>query len=66
MTADEFIRQNKIALIKYLQLSRDLILSTSEDQKVKKILEQIETIDCSSDDKAYNLYLEDPFGTTPF
>lgn len=61
--SEQFIEENRLDIIRFLQLSRDRIVSQREDNKVKTLIEKLESLNNSQE--AYNVYLEDPFSTVP-
>ena len=62
MDADQFIKDNKVNLIKFLEKSRDTIVSQKEDDTVKDLIKNINDIsDRSKAKEDYNIYMEDPF-----
>lgn len=60
MDANQFIKANKEDLIKFLEKSRDSIVSQKEDDTVKSLIKSINDIAYPTTHEP-NIYLEDPF-----
>lgn len=58
-TSDEFIKEYKKDLVKYLEKARETIVSQSEDNRVKQIIENLNHLDTKDqmDPDEYNVYL---------
>jgi len=58
-TSDEFIKEYKKDLVKYLEKARETIVSQSEDNRVKQIIENLQHLDAKDqmDPDEYNVYL---------